>query len=132
MTNGPDPDLLSALSLAYVGDCVYELYIRELSLAGGDRPVSDLHSASASLARAPFQAAAVKVIEPTLGADELAVLRRGMNAKNSHVPKNATPKEYRLATGFEALIGWLYLKGRFDRLEEIVLRVTDAPSRDQT
>ena len=121
----PDADSLSGLTLAYVGDAVWELIVREHALRGGEKRMEDLHKASVEMAKAPFQAQAVKKLLPLLTEEELTAYRRGRNAKPGHVPKNSTHAQYSEATGFEALFGRLYLTGQADRIEELASILTE-------
>lgn len=108
------------LTLAFVGDAVYELLIRTMLVREAERRPSDLNRASSALARAGAQSDAMEAIEPLLTKEESDVFRRGRNAKSHTMAKNATMTDYRRATGFEALVGYLYLSGQMKRLLEIV------------
>ena len=114
-----DADTYSPLALAYIGDAVYELVIRTKVLSRGNMQVNKMHKRSAGLVKAETQAALYKHLEEELTEEEKAVYRRGRNAKSGTMAKNATMKDYRMATGFEALMGWLYLKGNMDRMVEL-------------
>lgn len=115
------PSLYSPLVLAYIGDGVYELFVRSrLIEEHHDMPPNKLHHLSTTHVRAHAQSRSMVIIEPMLTEDELTIYKRGRNAKSATVPKNADVTEYRRATGFEALIGYLYLSGRNDRLTEIM------------
>ena len=107
------------LALAYLGDVVYELRVREYLLAQGLTKVDDLHKAAVKLVNAERQSALYAQMEEILSPEELTVLRHGRNAKSGHQPPHISVGSYRRATGVEALIGWLYLLRRFDRLDEI-------------
>ena len=121
MSNEVNPSLHSPLVLAYIGDAVYEVFTREKILAEcPNLPAHKLHKANVHYVRAKAQSNAMAVIEPILKEDELAIFKRGRNAKSGTVPKNADLVEYRRATGFEALIGYLHLKKDFERLNEIM------------
>ena len=109
-----DPALLSPLTLAFVGDGVYGLMVREHLACRANRPVGQLHAASVDLVRAEAQAALYDRIAPLLTEEEEAVYRRGRNA---HTARNSP--EYHRATGLEALWGYLYLSGRRERLREL-------------
>ena len=113
------PETLNPLVLAYIGDAYFNLYMRGRLLASEQNKVQILHSFGAKMVSAKYQAIAYKEIEDDLSEDELAVFKRGRNAK-CNVPKSATVQEYRCSTGFEALLGLLYLKKDFERLNEIV------------
>lgn len=112
----------SPLTLAYIGDCVYELIIRTTLVNAGNAPVDMLNRKASRLAKAGTQALmADAVLESGMLTDsEEAAYRRGRNANTSTRAKNATVADYRRATGFEALIGWLYIQKSFDRIMEIV------------
>lgn len=106
------------LLLAYLGDAVYELYLRRALLLKGDKPVQQLHREATSLSSAAGQARALQLIEPHLTEEEADIVRRGRNTK-SRVPHNADMGQYRLATGLEALFGFLYLQGKTGRIDEL-------------
>ncbi len=110
----------SPLALAYIGDGVYEMFIRTYVLAKGNAPVNKLHKASRELVRATTQARIYHIVEPMLTEEEQQVLKRGRNAKSISAPKNADITEYRHATGLEALIGYLYIEGNITRIHEII------------
>lgn len=115
-----DASSYSPLVLAYLGDAVYELAIRTLVVNEGNRQVNKMHKESASLVKAGTQMEFLLAIEDELTEEEKSVYRRGRNAKSVTMAKHATMKEYRMATGFEALIGYLYLQGRLERLAELL------------
>lgn len=115
-----DASQYSPLVLAYIGDAVYEIMIRTKVVNEGNIQVNKLHKHSSGLVNAGTQARLLGEIRGELTEEEEAVYRRGRNAKSGSTAKNATIKEYRMATGFEALIGYLYLTERFDRLTELV------------
>ncbi|HIT07133.1 MAG TPA: ribonuclease III [Candidatus Scybalocola faecipullorum] len=110
----------SPLTLAYIGDAVYEIIIRTMIIEKGNAPVNKLHKRCASLVKASAQAALVLKIEPLLTEDEMHIFKRGRNAKSYTTAKNASMIDYRMATGFEALVGYLYLNGKFERLFELI------------
>ena len=110
----------SPLALAYIGDAVYELAIRTLVMNRGNMQVNKMHKKSASLVKAQTQAELIKILEPELTPLEHAAYKRGRNAKSVTMAKHATMIDYRMATGFEALMGYLYLTEQFDRLVELV------------
>ena len=107
------------LVLAYVGDAVYELFIR-LTALRHEMKVRHLHKMVTGLVKASTQAGILKNIEHQLTEEEQTAAKRGRNAKTGHTPKNATVVDYRLATGFEALLGYLFFTGNDDRLTEIL------------
>lgn len=110
----------SPLALAYLGDAAYELAIRGMVMNRGNVQVNKMHKKTASLVKAQAQAAFYRLIEESLTEEEKAVYRRGRNAKPASVAKNATVHDYRMATGFEALIGYLYLTEQFARMSELL------------
>ena len=109
----------SPLTLAFLGDSVYEVMVREALLREANRPTRELHTMAVAHVRAAYQADAANRIADMLTDDEADILRRGRNASGISVPKHATPADYRKATGFECLFGYLYLCGRTDRLREL-------------
>lgn len=113
-----DPNLLSPLDLAFLGDCVYELFVREQLVTEANRPNRDLHAAKVKLVNANAQEVAIKALLPLLTEKEASIFRRGRNAHTNHTPKNMSSASYHAATGFEALFGYLYLKGELNRLRE--------------
>ena len=110
---------MSGLSLAFIGDAVYELLVRQHVLSLGEARVQDLHRETVRFVNAAFQAKAAEALSDMLTEEELSYYKRGRNANASHTPKNKSEAEYHRATGFEALFGYLYLAERFDRLEEL-------------
>lgn len=117
-----DKDLrtYSPLTLAYIGDGVYELVIRTVLVKKGNCPVNQLHRKASSLVKAASQSAMMEFIEPMLTEEEHSVYKRGRNAHSPTMAKHATMADYRRATGFEALMGYLYLKEDFGRIVELV------------
>ena len=107
---------LSNLGLAYLGDAVYEVMVRAWLCLKGKATSGKLHRAALSYVTAPAQAAMAACIMPLLTDQEADVLRRGRNTKPHSLPKGAKRGEYQLATGLEALFGWLYLRGETERL----------------
>jgi len=116
---GVDPCSYSPLALAYIGDAVYELIIRTKVINHGSMQVNKMHKRSAGLVKAETQANLIKALEEDL-TEELAVFKRGRNAKSVTTAKHATVIDYRMATGFEALVGYLYITEQFDRVIELV------------
>lgn len=110
----------SALTLAYIGDTVYDLYVRQKVIAKGERHMHEIHSEAIRAVCAAAQARSVHNIEEFLTEEEKGILKWGRNAKSATVPKNADVVDYRWATGFEALLGYLYFSGQEKRLEEIL------------
>ena len=117
-----DQDLrsYSPLTLAYIGDGVYELIIRTILVKKGNCPVNRLHKKASSLVKAGAQSAIMEVIEEELTPEELSVYRRGRNAHSPTMAKHATMADYRRATGFEALMGYLFLKEDYTRMLTLV------------
>ncbi len=113
-----NPKSLSGTTLAFIGDGVYGLLVRE-KLCAIDRPLGELHARSVKLVNATAQAESYKLIEPLLSEEELSVFKRGRNAHTSRSPKNSTNGEYHTATGLEALFGFLHLSGKKDRINEL-------------
>ncbi len=113
------PKGLSPLPLAFVGDGVYELLVREYLAAQGNCPVKKLHARKVELVRCQAQAQALEKIWPQLTPEEQEVAQRGRNAHVGHVPKNAALADYHGATALEALFGYLYLSGDMTRLREL-------------
>lgn len=122
------PSALPPLVLAYVGDAFFNLYVRTNLLRFEQGKVRILHSFGARMVSATLQAYALRELERELSEPELAIVRRGRNAKSS-VPKSASVADYRYSTGFEALLGYLYLNGDRERLEELAGRSFDIISR---
>lgn len=110
---------MSSLALAHVGDAVYEILVRSYLACGGTQTAKNLHSRTVALVRASAQAEAVQRILPLLDEAEQEVFRHGRNAKPKTVPKSSSVAEYAYATALEALFGWLYLKQRYDRINEL-------------
>ena len=116
-----EPGTYSALVLAYIGDAVYELYTRQKVLFDNpNMPAYRLHRKNINYVNAKAQSEAMEVIEPLLTEEEHAIYKRGRNAKSATVPKNANLIDYRRATGFETLLGYLHLSGKHDRLSELM------------
>ena len=109
---------LSAGTLAFVGDAVYGLLVRQ-RLAETNRPIGELHRLSVTFVNANSQAEAFKVIEPMLTEKEISQYKHGRNLHTNNVPKQSTVAQYHSATGLEALFGYLHLSGQFDRINEL-------------
>ena len=118
-------NMLSPLNLAFVGDTVFDLFVREKLVCEANRPVNKLHNRAASMVKASAQAKAVERIRDRLTEQEQSVVRRGRNAHVNHKAKNMSEADYHLATGLEALFGYLYLKGETERLSEIFEMITE-------
>ncbi len=106
----------SPLTLAYVGDAVYEVVIRTVIAERANRAANELHKRAVKYVQAGAQAVMITALQEILTEDELAVFKRGRNAKSNTSAKNASITDYRKATGFEALIGFLYLTDDLDRV----------------
>lgn len=117
-----NPNIYSALTLAYLGDCVYELYVRSHLVEDGNHKVNELHRAATKFVCASAQAEFYHKIGDILNEDEEAAFRRGRNTK-SHPPKNADMSDYKIATGVETLIGYLYVLGRTERISELMKKL---------
>jgi len=113
--------MMNAMKLAYIGDAVYEVYIRTYVMNNYRSNVNNLNRKAVSFVKAGAQARIVEYLKPYLSEKECAVVMRGRNHKVTTASKNADIKDYKLATGFEALIGQLYLKGEKERLEELII-----------
>lgn len=110
----------SPLTLAYIGDSIYDLIIKSLVLNQGNRPVQKLHCMTSSYVQASAQSKMMRVMQEHLTEQEHAVYKRGRNAKSVSPAKNQSVTDYRRATGFEALLGYLYLNKEYERLLELV------------
>ncbi|MFC4075437.1 Mini-ribonuclease 3 [Salinithrix halophila] len=117
---------VNPLLLAYLGDAVYELYVRCKLVTGGNIRPNEVHQEAVKFVSAPAQARVLREVESLLTEEEWDILRRGRNAKSGSIPKNAKPSEYRYATGLEALVGHWYLTGRTDRLTEMMTKMIHA------
>ena len=107
-------------TLAYIGDVVYELYIREHVISNSHEQVNKLHKKTIKYVSAKAQAKIVETIHDELSDEEKNIIRRGRNADVNTVPKNTDVVTYKIATGFEALIGWLYLSKKETRLKDLI------------
>ncbi len=110
----------SPLTLAYIGDAAYELVIRSIIVEQGNAPVNKLHKRSSRLVRAKAQAEAAVKLMDVFTEEELAVYKRGRNARSHTMAKNAEMTDYRMATGFEAVMGYLHLKQDYERMVTLV------------
>ncbi len=115
-----DPGSYSPLELAFLGDGVYDLMLRVMVMKDGSQPVENLHREKARFARASAQSRMMRYMQSSLTGEEHAVYKHARNVKSVSAAKNSSVVDYRRATGFEALIGYLYLKREYDRLEELV------------
>lgn len=120
-----DPDTVSVKSLAFLGDAVYELKIRSYALNRLNGRVGDVNAIVKELVCATFQATVADRITEKLPESELRVYKRGRNAKSLSVPPSCSISEYRRATGLETLLGYLYVRGNLNRIDEITKAATD-------
>ena len=125
------PGELPALVLAYVGDAVYELLIREHLVRAGLVRVDRLHGEAVKYVQAAAQARTLRALEGSLSEEEMAVVRRGRNAKSPHTPRSSGVIEYRHSTALESLVGYLYLKGDTARLNHILAAALEATEEQQ-
>ncbi len=123
-----DPDIrtYSPLTLAYIGDGIYEIYIRTILVKQGNCQANKLHKRASRLVKAPAQSEMVETLRPLFTPEEEQIYKRGRNAKAYTKAKNATMTEYRRATGFEAVMGYLYLTGQEKRLIDLIKAGWDA------
>ena len=115
----------SPLSLAYIGDGVFDLIIRSVVVGKGNTRPNKLHYRTSGIVKAHTQALIIEYLLPYLTEEEADIYRRGKNSKPQNKAKNATASDYRKATGLEALVGYLYLTDRFERLVELVKQAVD-------
>ena len=115
-----DVKTYSPLTLAYMGDGVFDLIIRSVVVGKGNTKASQLHLRTSQIVKAHSQAVLIETLVPYLTEEEMDVYRRGRNAKSPTMAKNASMSDYRKATGLEALIGYLYVTDQFERAVEIV------------
>ena len=121
-----DPGQLSALNLAFVGDTVFDLFVRESLVCGANRPVKKQHNLAASRVKAASQAAVAKALMDHLTPEETDQFRRGRNAHTNHKARNATESDYHFATGLETVFGYLYLRGDLERLRTLFSLLAEA------
>ncbi len=115
----PEARMYSPLTLAFLGDAVYSLLVRNMLTITANKPTGKLHKDSIKYVNAAFQSKMIKMLMDSLTENELAVFKRGRNAHSGHSPKNQSDADYRYATGFESLYGYLYLCGETDRIKEL-------------
>ena len=108
---------LSPLTLAFIGDTVFDLLVREKLICEANRPANDLHRLAVRDVKASAQAEFVNILSPYFTEEEMNIYKRGRNAKSGHTAKNATTRDYHMATGLEAVFGWLYLNGKIQRIK---------------
>ena len=115
-----DVSAYSPLVLAYIGDCVYDLIIKSMVINQGNRQVQKLHRETSGYVQASAQSFMMRAMQEHLTEEEHAVYKRGRNAKSISPAKNQSITDYRRATGFEALVGYLYLKKQYERLLTLI------------
>ena len=115
-----DPGTYSPLTLAYIGDSIYDLVIKSLVVNEGNKQVQKLHNATSTLVQASAQSKMMRRMQEHLTEEEHAVFKRGRNAKSVSPAKNQSITDYRRATGFEALMGYLYLKKEWKRMLDLI------------
>lgn len=106
--------------MAYIGDSIYDLIIKTLVINEGNKPVKKLHKETSRMVQASAQSEMMRILQPLLTEEEHAVYKRGRNSKSVSPAKNQSVTDYRRATGFEALMGWLYLKKDYKRMLDLV------------
>lgn len=121
----------SPLTLAYIGDGIYDLIIRTLVINKGNKQVQKLHLETSALVNAGTQSKMMRVLQEQLTEEEHAVYKRGRNAKSVSPAKNQSVTDYRRATGFEALLGYLYLKKEWQRILDLVKIGLDSLNEEQ-
>mgnify|MGYP002624309873 CR=1 FL=1 len=117
---GTDPDSVSSLTLAYIGDSVFELNVRSIALERHNGSVNDVNAFAKKYSRASAQAKMALLLEGIMDERELRIFKRGRNAKSVSAPHTCSISEYRRATGLEALAGYLYLEGNIQRAAELI------------
>ena len=125
MENRGKINSMSPLTWAYIGDAVYELYIREYLIETTNLKPNKLHIEAIKFVKAGAQSEILEKLQEDLTEEEQEIVRRGRNAQNHHLPKNANLTEYTHSTAFEALIGYLYLSKNDGRLKEILKKVIE-------
>ena len=115
-----NPNELAPLILAHIGDAIYEVVIRTITLSKGNRAIEKVHKDATKYVNAKAQADIIEKIQPLLTEEELNIYKRGRNAKSNTKAKNASITDYRKATGFEALMGYLYLQNKTQRMLDLI------------
>ena len=126
-----DPELYSPLALAYIGDSVFDIMIRTMEVSQVNKQVNKYHKDVSKIVCAPAQAKMIMAMKENLTEEERNIYKRGRNANSYTKAKNATRTEYRKATGFEAVLGYLYLKEDFKRLTDVVKMGLDALQEEE-
>ena len=127
-----DVSTYSPLTLAYIGDCIYDLIIRSLVVNKGNKQVNKLHLETSSLVQASTQSLMMRTMQEHLTEEEHSIYKRGRNAKSVSPAKNQSVTDYRRATGFEALLGYLYLKKEYERMLDLVKIGLDSLSEEKS
>lgn len=117
--------MMQPLVLAYIGDAIFELFIRNYLVNKNDGHVNDYHRESIRYVRAGAQAEIIHALEPELTDEEWTIVKRGRNQKSATVPKNADLSDYKYATGFEALLGYLFYIGDYEKLMAVMNKATE-------
>ncbi len=120
LENNIDVNIYSPLVLAYIGDAIYDVYVRTIIISNGNMSVNKMHEEAKKYVKASEQAKIYHKIENFLTEQEVTIFKRGRNAKSKTIPKNALVSDYRYATGLEALVGYLYIDGQVERLMELL------------
>ena len=122
---------LSPLTLAFIGDTVFDLLVRSELVCEANRPVNALHKSASKKVCAAAQAEGIKKILPLLTEEEEAVFKRGRKSHTGGIPKNASSADYHYATGLESLFGWLYLNGQSERIMELYREIRTSDGGDE-
>ena len=125
MDNLGKVNTMSPLTWAYIGDAIYELYIREHLIETTNLKPNKLHREAIKYVSAKAQAQILEKLQDILTDEEKEIVRRGRNTENHHLPKNAEPADYMRATAFEALIGYLYISKQEERLQELLKKIIE-------
>lgn len=123
LENNSNPKQLSPQTLAFIGDGVYDLIVREYLVKQANRPVGELNQLKVKLVNCQSQAKYAAMLMPDLTEDEISVYKRGRNAYTANTPKNSSHADYHSATGLEALFGYLYLKNQTERIKELFFKI---------
>ena len=126
------PERMSALNLAFIGDCVFDLFVREYLVCTLEAPVNTLHRRAVEQVCCGAQAKAAQQLMPCFTEEEKQIYLRGRNAHTAHLPRNATPADYHAATALEAVFGYLYLKGELDRLRFLFTVIRQQETKDRS
>lgn len=124
-TAGHQVETMAPLTLAYMGDALFEMYMRDYLIRKPQTTIHRLHRRTVTYVNAAAQAEMVRQLQPFLTDQEKDAVRRGRNQKSGTVPRNTDPATYRVATGFEALLGWLYYRNQLPRLMDIMSKAVE-------